>query len=459
MEARRHWYPDRGSEVNRNLVACAANQGVSAFRCSLEAVRMESPAKTTPPALWRSIGVQILVPSVIGVVTGALVAASSLLVEERALVWLASLPGLVPAVPSLVCLLVTLLVVRYVTRASEPSTSEVYIVAYNEPSRPIVLRELPGRILGAVTTVAAGGSQGLESPSALIGASLGQWSGGRLRVHAEEKRSWVVAGASAGIAAVFSSPGVGALYGLELPFRRDVDAPRLVPSVVAAGASYLTRSYLVGARHLIAYDGAPTIDTTFLLACAAVVLACGLGARLFARATATLRALAHRVPPWARAAAGGVVLALLAWSGHAMTGTWITFGPGYVAAGWLDQGDHAIGLLLGAMLIRTAGTLACVFGGGGGGVFTSLAITGVFIGDITAHFLGHTETRFLALLGGACFLAGGYRIPLAGILLIAETTGNVALTTIGLIGIGAVQIFMGEDSVSDAKRDRRETHT
>lgn len=403
----------------------------------------------------RQLAVQLVVPALIGVVTGACVAGASLLVEERALVWLSELPGSVPAIPSLLCLLVTLVVVRYVTRASHPSTSEVYIVAYNDPSRPIVLRQLPGRLLAAVTTVAGGGSQGLESPSALIGASLGRWSGGRLRMRAEEERTWIVAGASAGIAAVFSSPGVGALYGLEIPFRRDVDAPRLAPAAAAAGASYLTRAYLIGPRQLIGYEGAPVFDGPFVLACLLVTIGSGLGARLFAGAAGALRDLGHRARPWVCATTGGLALASLAWTGHELTGSWITFGPGYVAADWLQEGDHALWLLAVAMLIRTAGTLTCVFGGGGGGVFTSLAVSGVFIGHLVGRALGHTETSFLALLGGACFLAGGYRIPLAGVLLIAETTGDVVLTVIGLLAIGAVQVMMGDQSVSDAKRDRR----
>lgn len=403
----------------------------------------------------RQLAVQLVVPAWIGMVTGACVAGASLLVEERALVWLSELPGALPAVPSLLCLLVTLVVVRYVTRAPDPSTSEVYIVAYNEPSRPIVLGQLPGRVLAAVTTVAGGGSQGLESPSALMGASLGQWTGGRLRMRPDEKRSWVVAGASAGIAAVFSSPGVGALYGLEIPFRRDVDAPRLVPAAAAAGTSYLTRAYLIGPRHLIPYDAAPVFDGLFVLACLLVTLGSGFGARFFAWAAAALHDLRNRSKPWICATVGGLVLAFLAWVGHELTGSWITFGPGYIAAQWLNEGDHALWLLAVAMLTRTAGTLTCVFGGGGGGVFTSLAVSGVFVGDLVARALGQTETSFFALLGGACFLAGGYRIPLAGVLLIAETTGDVVLTVIGLLAIASVQVIMGDRSVSDAKRDRR----
>ena len=38
-------------------------------------------------------------------------------------------------------------------------------------------------------------------------------------------RSLMIAGASAGIAAVFSSPALGTFYGMEVPFRRDARCP------------------------------------------------------------------------------------------------------------------------------------------------------------------------------------------------------------------------------------------
>jgi CIC family chloride channel protein len=413
-------------------------------------------AERDAPGLVRRVVVQVLVPAVIGVATGALVAGASLLVEDRALAELAALPGSLPALPSLFALLLTLLVVRYVTRVARPATAEVYIVAFHDPHARIALRELPGRVLAAAVTVAGGGSQGLESPSALIGASLGQLSAGRLpRIRAGETRAWIVAGASAGIAAVFSSPGVGAMYGIEVPFRRDVDAPRLVPSAVAAGAAYLTRAALIGPHHLVTLAGAPTIDHVFVLGCVLVALGCGVGARLFALATEALHHLATRLAPALRAGIGGVVLCALAWSGHALAGSWITFGPGYFAAAWIESAQHAPALLAMTLLIRTAGTLTCVFGGGGGGVFTSLAVTGVFIGEIVAQLLGRTESNVLPILGAACFLGNGYRIPLAGVLLVAESTGNLVVTVAGFAAIGLGQVLMGDHSVSDAKHDTR----
>jgi chloride channel protein, CIC family len=415
---------------------------------------IEEPHRIT---LTGAIALRLLAPAVIGGATGAFVAVASWLTEDRALGALASLPGAWPALFSPLALLATLAVVRWVTRTAKPSTAELYIVTYHAPGARLPLRQIPGRVLGAMATVSGGGSQGLESASAISGAAVGDVLGRLLgvRVPENERRSLMVAGASAGIAAVFSSPGVGALYGIEIPFRRDIDARRLVPCTIAAASSFAVRDAIAGARHLVVLETVPVIDATFIAGVVLVGVACGLGARLFARIGEVLKRLARRGTPLARAAAAGTVLAGLAVAGHALSGTWITFGPGYVAAHWLDAGPHPIWLLLATLLVRTAGTLTCVYGGGGGGVFTSLACTGVFIGQIVAELLGRTESYVFPFLGAACFLGSGYRLPLACMMFVLEGANSIGVAVVGLVAVAIGQVLMGRESVSDAKHEER----
>ena len=404
-----------------------------------------------------AIALRLLAPAVIGGATGAFVAGASWLTEDRALAAIAALPWPWPALFSPLALLATLAVVKWVTRTAVPSTSELYIVTYHAPDARLPLRQIPGRVLGAMATVSGGGSQGLESASAVTGAAFGDILGRlmRVRIPEEERRSLMAAGASAGIAAVFSSPGVGTLYGIEIPFRHDIDARRLVPCAIAAASSFVVRDAIAGARHLVVLDAAPIADGTFMAGVVLVGIACGLGARLFARGGEFLKALRSRGTPLKRAAAAGAVLATLALAGRALSGTWITFGPGYIAARWLEAGPHPIWLLLATLLVRTAGTLTCVYGGGGGGVFTSLACTGVFVGQIVAELLGRTESYAFPFLGAACFLASGYRLPLACMLFVLEGANSIEVAMSGLVAVAIGQVLMGRESVSDAKHDER----
>src|SRR5581483_8292917 len=208
---------------------------------------------------------ELLVPAIVGTLTGACVAVITRAIEGRALVELANLPGFLPAVFSPFALILTVFVQKYITRAEKPSTSELFIQTYHQPNGRIPLWQLPGRLLGAATTVALGGSMGFESASALLGTgwsdALTRWSG---RLSSEDdRRSCLAAGASAGIAAVFSSPAVGAFYGIEVPYRRDVDAPRLVPCAIAAVCSFLMRDWLIGSKTLVTVEKAPQIDGLF----------------------------------------------------------------------------------------------------------------------------------------------------------------------------------------------------
>jgi CIC family chloride channel protein len=408
------------------------------------------------PNARRRIATGCLLPAGIGVATGAGVAGLSALVEGRALGALADLPGFFPALLSPLALLGTLAVVRFVTRVSAPATAELYIETYHTPGARIPLRQLPGRLLAACTTVGFGGSQGLESPSALLGAAIGDVLGAirGFALEADERRSLLVAGASAGIAAVFSSPGVGMLYGMEVPFRRDLDATRLIPAAVAAGCAYATRAALIGPSHLVTLSAPPDVNPSFVAGALLVAVAGGVAAWLFASVDGALHNLARRNRPIMRALIGGIMLAGLALAGFCLTGRWITFGPGYVAAAWLFSGPHAMGLVALALLVRSLGTLACVYGGGGGGVFTSLACTGAFVGEIVSQGLGRSDPSY-ALLGAACVLGAAYHIPLAGMLFVAESGGGIALSLLGVLVVAIAQAIVGPASVSDAQRASR----
>lgn len=409
------------------------------------------------PGLGHAIVEQLLAPAVVGVLTGACVAGLVGIVEQGGLWLLGTLPGLVPAFFGPPALLLTWLITRYVTRVAQPATSELYITTYHQEDNRVPLEQVPGRVLATTATVGLGGAMGFESTSALVGTVWGNLlargpAGGR-----EPRRSLLAAGASAGIAAVFSSPAAGALYGIEVPFKRDVDAPRLAPCAVAAVCAYATRAWLIGADHIVSVTGVPRLDAAFLVGCLVVAVACGLGARLFARTEELLHALGRRQSPGQRALIGGVLLAGLAVCGSLLCDAWITFGSGYIATGWLLTEPRPAGLIVLALLIRAGANLVCVYGGGGGGVFTSLACNGAFVGEATARALAADETHTLALLGAACFLGSGYRLPLACMLFVAEASGCLPVTALGLVMVAVGQVLMGDRSVSEAQCNRRDT--
>jgi CIC family chloride channel protein len=95
-----------------------------------------------------------------------------------------------------------------------------------------------------------------------------------------------VAGAAAGVAAIFKAPATGAVFALEVPFRDDLARRMLLPSLVAAASGYLTFVAVHGTTPLFEVVGSPDFALGDVLGAVALGAAAGLAARLFAAASA-----------------------------------------------------------------------------------------------------------------------------------------------------------------------------
>ncbi len=401
-------------------------------------VRWSVPGSATPigPTYW------VLVPAVVGAVTGLCVGVVVTLIET----WLLEdvvlgLPGLWFAVPAVAVFVLTRLALLRVAGTTSPGTAELYPIYYHDSRARYPLRQVPGRLLSGAATVGIGGSQGLESQSVMIGDTWGvilrRLSRRRLAYLGtpDGRRYLFTCGAAAGIATVFSSPILGALYGVEMPFRNRLDWRRLVPAAVAATASFLTAALTRTARDFVHYVD-HDVQIREIVGVLIVAVACGFGARLFARASHAVRPWQSGRWPWVRAVVAGVALSLLAMLAWSVTGAAITAGPGYVAADWAvsPTGDTSAGvwILCAALLLRVASVLLCVAAGGGGGVFTSMATNGLLIGVTVAVVLDIDNVTLLAVAGACAFLGAGYRIPLA--------TAGLAIGIIGFVPPAALAV-------------------
>ena len=356
----------------------------------------------------------------------------------------------------LAALPLSVLVMRFVAGRLWPSTNEFYIIYSNDQKEQLPLREIPGRVLAGGLTVGCGGAQGMESPSAALGAGLGAGMERLVgqEIPKKERGFLMMAGASAGLAAIFSSPGVGAMYGLEVPFRRGFDARPLIQATVAAVIAFLVRALTVGVNPLIPYAKEHiVIDGQMIWISLVIALICGFGARVFAAAANLARRLRKQMSPSRTVVIGSILLVALAFGAWLSTGSWVTLGPGHVMFDWAVDSPQAVWLLLLIVLLHAGATIVCVFGGGGGGVFTSLTATGAMLGYIAAILLGYTDSLFLPLLGGACMLSAAYRIPLVGMMLVIEWGGGFDSILLGLICVVIAQACMGRQTIAPSQSD------
>lgn len=368
----------------------------------------------------------------------------------------APLPVQVAALP--IGLLVALLALRWIAGGASPATSDEYIRSFHEPNRSLPLRPALGRMVAGVATLGTGGALGLEGPSLYLGAVIGSGIQARWahRFSREDSKVLMVAGAAAGVAAIFKAPATGAVFALEVPFRDDTARRMLLPALVGAACGYLAFVALIGTAPLFEIEGSPPFDLRELGGAVALGLTCGLGARAFARLVAVLKDLTERGHPFVRLAGAAAVLGGLLLASREVFGTGLATGPGYRTLQWVTE-QHAFWLIVVLLVFRVAAISATLAGGGVGGLFVPLVVAGALVGDATSTALGDRSSVF-PLIGVAAFLGAGYRTPLAGVMFVAETTGRPGFIVPGLLASVASQLVMGNASVSPYQTPRRVGH-
>jgi CIC family chloride channel protein len=398
--------------------------------------------------------------------TGVLVGLAVLVIEritiEGLLETIAERPLWLQVIAPAVGLLVAVACLRWVAGGASPSTADEYIRAFHEQGdervdpRPVV-----GRILAGIATIGYGGALGLEGPSIYAGSVIGSSVQQRFArfFSREDTKMLLTAGAAAGVAAVFKAPAAGALFAIEVPYRADVARRNVLPAMVAAATSYVTFAAVDGTEPLFPVAGAHAFGWRDLGGALLVGLLCGVGARLFASAVEMLRDGIVRTTPWfTRVAVGGATLALLAWLSEVVADAPLSLGPGYDVIRWATDPGNGAWMVLFILVVRVAAVMATYGGGGAGGLFVPLVVTGALTGRLAGDALGMSDVDLLVVVGMAAFLGAGYRTPLAAVMFVAETTGSPAFVVPALLATAASQLLVGESSVARYQRTGRLGH-
>src|SRR5690606_23683784 len=251
-----------------------------------------------------------------GIVVGFAVRGFEYLVDEtfyRLLegpVWVSAAA---PAV-GLVCAAIAL---RVVGGGTSSATSDEYLRAFHDPQYRLGLRHLAGRVAAAIATLGSGGALGMEGPAMYGGATIGSAIQDRLPrpFRGSDHRTLLLAGAAAGVAAIFKAPATGAIFALEVPYRDDMARRMLLPALVASATGYLTFVTLTDTTPLLSVGlfDSPSFEMVDLLGALLVGAACAIGARAFAKLIRIAKALAWRALP-VRLAASGLGLAGLVYA-------------------------------------------------------------------------------------------------------------------------------------------------
>jgi chloride channel protein, CIC family len=386
--------------------------------------------------------------AVTGLLTGLVVTGFEHLVLDETLARVLGLPVWATAILPLAGLATAFAVLRFVGGGASPATSDAYLEAFHGQA-DLGWRPSVARMLASVATIGSGGALGLEGPSQYAGAAIGHGLEGRPRSRVgSQRRSLLVAGAAAGVGAIFKAPATGAVFALESPYQDDLARRMLLPALVGAATGYLILVAFDGTTPLLTVHGSPPFSGVDLAGAVAIGFLAGIGARLFAALVRAAKHVAARGPAWPRIVIGGVSLGGLFLAGRALTGRDLVLGPGYDAVRWSISNHPEFAVLLAVLALRCLATAATVGGGGAGGLFIPLVVAGALLGQAFQTVAGGA-TGLFPVIGVAAFLGAGYRVPLAAVMFVAEATGRPGFIVPALLAAVAGELVMGRSSVTE----------
>ena len=399
----------------------------------------------------------LVLSALTGAVTGLAITGFDWLTARTMLEWVYGLPRLAQVFAPAVGLLLAFAALRWLGGDETPSTSDEYLRAYHDPEHPLDAPVLPCSAAGIDRHAGLWRRDGLRRALDLHRGEnrrMIERSFGRFLTR-DDLRLLLVAGAAAGVAAIFKAPATGAIFAIEVPFQEDTAAHALLPLLVGAASSYLVYVAFYGTTPLFEAAGQPHLDTTRLVGALGVGLLAGLGARCFALALRTAKTHSRRLSPQARIAVGGLgsppsrdQLRSLRQGADPRT---------RVSRHCLDTGPQSR-----SWPHRRAVHPSCARDRTHGRrrrrrrAVHSPRRPRLDPGTLRsrrrrhAHepLPGHRRRRVLG---------AGYRTPIAGIVFVAETTGRPGFVVPALIATAIAQVLMGNASVTTYQPVRQET--
>jgi CIC family chloride channel protein len=343
--------------------------------------------------------------------------------------------------PALGGLLAGLAIWRWAPEAEGHGTEQM-VQTFHRKGGVVRKRVALVKTIASALTIGSGGSAGQEGPVAQIGSGVGSSLSNAFNLSARDRRTFLLAGASAGIGAMFSAPLGAAMFAPEVLYKKsEYEGEAVVPCIVASIIAYTTKTSLGGAHRAVeiprdvlerlTFGGARELIVYVALALAVTVVGWtyvrtfGLVQRGFERLTRLSKPL--------RVTLGGLLLGLLALGIAPIAGEHGVLFGGYELIDGSIDGSIAIGALLLLIPAKILATSLSIGSGGSGGLFAPSLAIGALVGCAvgmaarTVPGFESVDPAAVALVGAGGFFAGVANTPIAATIIVCEMTGGYAL--------------------------------
>ncbi|MEX2116739.1 MAG: chloride channel protein [Bacteroidota bacterium] len=300
--------------------------------------------------------------------------------------------------------------------------------AINEEGGVMSVRVSLRAILTAALSIGSGGGAGREAPTVVLGASIGSTLGRIFRLKPDQLRVLCGAGAAAAISGIFNAPLAGVVFAIEAVVGK-LTVQSFIPLVISSVMATATSRLFLGDRPILITPGLLSITLEDYAFLAVAGMASGGVAIYFLKVYSwgfkKVNMTLKPVTPYLRPAIGGLGAGFLVALLPTMLET--TYEPVNLAI--LGRGALLVAVL--TVLLKPLSTALTLGSGGAGGTFApSLKVGAMFgfaFGYVLQMVFPGTSPGLYALVCCSAVLAGCYRMPLAGGLLIFEISRNYGL--------------------------------
>jgi CBS domain-containing protein len=291
----------------------------------------------------------------------------------------------------------------------------------------------------------------------MTGGAFGSLVAQFFHLTSTERKTLLVSGAAAGMAAIFGTPIAAVLLAVEL-LLFEWKPRSLVPVALASATAGILRHYILGATPLFPVPPhAAFLSPAGFLGCIVVGLLSGVLALLLTTAVYGSEDLFHRLPIhwmwWPMI--GGLVIGI--------GGFFVprTLGVGYDTIGAMLQGRLSLGLILAILIVKAIIWSFSLGSGTSGGVVAPLLMMGCALGGILSPLLPYEGAGFWSLIAMAAVMAGAMRAPLTGVVFAVELTHdqNALLPLLIAVAISyTFSVLVMRRSILTEKISRRGYH-
>ena len=273
--------------------------------------------------------------------------------------------------------------------------------------------------LASGIAIGSGGPFGAEGPIIMTGGAVGSLIAQYFHLTASERKALLVAGAVAGMTAVFGTPIAALLLAVEL-LLFELRPRSLAPVAVACAVAGFLRPLLIESGPLFPLHTAP-LPPSALLSCLIGGLLCGALAWVLSTSLYRVEDAFHKLPIhwmwWP--AIGGLAVGI---GGFFQPRA---LGVGYDVIGDLLNNHLAASAIASLLIVKAVIWLLALGSGTSGGVLAPLLMLGAGLGALLGPYLPGGEPAVWPLVFMAATLGGMMRAPVMAVVFAFELTHDV----------------------------------